>query len=354
MVIGDVLREYRAIGRRGRMIIMGLALATLAVALVSVSASEVRIGVLEAFRILYDHICGIEPATFKEILKDRIVCEQNIPRAIGAVLAGATLAVCGAMLQNLIRNPLADPYTLGISSGAMFGMVLCVGLGISVVPFIPTGDAQIVNAFVMALIPTAVVILISMFKKVTPTMMILCGIAVMYVFSAMTTLIKYSVESETLSMIYQWSIGSVSGLSWGAMPKMLAAFLVVVIPAYLLRSQIDLVAQGDNNAITLGVDPNRLRMMCLVIVSVGTAIIVCYTGTIGFVGLVAPHMARMMVGSKCRLLIPCSAAVGALMMISADYAVRIIAPSLPVGVIIALVCSPIFIYILVRMRKNAW
>lgn len=353
-MIDDVLNEYRAIGRRGRLIIAGIVAVTIVMMLLSVSASEVRIGVLEGFRIMYDRVCGTEPTVFKDILKDRIVCDENLPRGIGAVLAGATLSVCGAVLQSLIRNPLADPYTLGISSGAMFGMVLCVGLGFSIIPFIPSADSQIVNAFIMALIPTVVVVLVSMFKKVSPTMMILCGIAVMYVFSALTTLIKYSVESETLSMIYQWSIGSVSGLSWGSMPKMLAAFLIVTVPLYLLRDGIDLVAQGDNNALTLGVDPNRLRIICLVIVSIGTAITVCYTGTIGFIGLVAPHLARMAVGSKCRLLIPCSAAIGALMLISADYAVRVISPSLPVGVIVALVCSPIFIYILIRMRKNAW
>lgn len=354
MVTRPEIQKYHESTRRSIVWIVLFAVLTVILVFLSLSASTVKIGVLESFTILSDHLSGIEPSGYLPSLKDRIVFEQNIPRAIGAIIAGTVLSISGAALQSLIRNPLADPYTLGISSGAMFGMVLSAGLGVSVIPFISESDSMIVNAFIMSLIPTAVIVFIAAFKKVTATTMILCGIAVMYIFTAFTTLIKYTVDPETLAFIYEWSIGSVSGLSWGSLPKLIAAVLIVGIPMALVHRQIDIVAQGDDGAIALGIRPNRLRIISLVFISLGTAIVVCYTGTIGFVGLVAPHIARMLVGSQSRTLIPASAVIGSFMVLGADYIVRIVAPSLPVGVILALVCSPIFIFILVKMRKSAW
>lgn len=350
----DGIRDYRRRYRRSLHLILAVAAATFVVVLLSWSASSIQIGVLESFRIVVDHLSGVGTDDYLSMIKDRNVFDQNIPRSIGAVCAGMVLAVCGAVLQSLIRNPLAEPYTLGISSGALFGMVVSLSLGISVFPFLSDSDSQIVNAFLAALVPTAVVIAVAMFKKVTPTMMILCGIAVMYIFTALTTLIKYTMEPDTLAQVYAWSVGSVSGISWGALPKMIAAVLIVLVPMMAIHRRIDIVAQGDEEAIGLGINPNRLRIVALVIVSVATAIIVCYTGTLGFVGLVAPHVARIFVGSDNKVLIPCSAAIGALMVIGADYVVRLIAPNLPAGVILAIVCSPIFICLLVRMRRSAW
>ncbi len=354
VTIDEKIAQYREKEKNATFYLMLLCLIIAVVFFLSITASEIKISVLEGIQIIIDRINGVQPEGFLPTLKDRIVIDQNIPRGIGAIAAGIVLSISGAVLQNLIRNPLADPYTLGISSGALFGMVIYIAYGVSIVPFIIGDDAEIFNAFVAALAPTAVVIFMAMFKKVTPTMMILCGIAVMYIFNAVTVIIKYTIEPEKLSAIYQWSIGSVSGLAWGSLPKLMLAIVIVLIPMMYIREKIDIVAQGDNQAITLGVNPNKLRICSLIVVSVATAIIVCYTGTIGFVGLVAPHIARIFVGSKCKSLIPFSAAVGALMVLGCDYIVRVIAPTLPVGVILALVCSPIFIIILIRMRREVW
>lgn len=323
-------------------------------AVLSLSVSQTHITISESFRIFIDGLKNTEIDDYETYLKRKIVYETNGPRAIGALLAGATLAVGGAVLQNIIRNPLADPYTLGISSGALFGMVISLTMGISILPFLVNDDAQIVNAFVFALIPTAIIVFVSIFKKVSPTMMILCGIAVMYIFTAMTTMIKYTMDPDTYAQVYTWAIGSVGGLSWKSLPKMAAGLLVALIPVSIWSRKIDIIAQGDNQAITLGINPNLMRILCLIVISLGTATIVCYTGTIGFVGLVAPHIARRFVGSGCRYLIPCSAAIGALMVLGSDMALRILEPGLPTGVMIAMICSPIFIYILARMKRNVW
>lgn len=353
-MVNELFRQYRATMKKSTIRIGLFVGLTALLVFISLSASDVKIGLLEGIRIFVDHMSGSEPSGFLPTLKDRIVFEQNMPRALGAILAGATLSICGASLQSLIRNPLADPYTLGISSGAMFGMVLSVGLGISIIPFINPDDGLILNAFVMSLLPTAVIVFIATFKKVTPTMMILTGIAVMYIFTALTTLIKYSVEAETLSFIYQWSIGSVSGISWENIPKMIAGLLIAGVPMIFIHRRIDIVAQGDEGAIALGINPNKLRIISLILASLATSIIVCYTGTIGFVGLVAPHIARIFVGSMGKMLIPASAALGAFMVLGSDYIVRLVDSSLPVGVILALVCSPVFILILIKMRKSSW
>ena len=340
--------------RRSIILIVVLLVATVIVSLASLSVSTIDIGFWESFQIIIDHLNGVEPSDFRSTLKDTVVFSENVPRVLGALIAGAVLSISGALLQSLIRNPLAEPYTLGISSGAMFGMVLSVGLGFSIVPFLSSSDGMIINAFVFSLIPTTVVILVAMFKKVTPTMMILCGIGVMYVFTALTTLVKYSVDPDTLSSIYQWSIGSVSGLSYGSIEKMLIALAIAVVPLFFIHRRVDIVAQGDETAISLGINPNRLRIVTLVFVSMATAIVVCYTGTISFVGLVAPHIARRVVGNTSKYMIPASAVIGSLMVVSADYIVHEFTPTLPVGVILALVCSPIFIYILIKMKKNSW
>ncbi|MBO4551585.1 MAG: iron ABC transporter permease [Candidatus Methanomethylophilaceae archaeon] len=354
MVISDVRDDLKKKKSNAITLIVILLIISLVLVVYSLSISTVKIGILESFSIFINHLCGVKPTDFLSYLKDRVVFEENGPRALGALMAGAVLGISGAVLQNIIRNPLADPYTLGISSGALFGMVVSLTLGFSIIPFLTGLDAAVVNAFIFALIPTAIVVVISTFKKVSPTMMILCGIAVMYIFNASTTMMKYTADPETFAEIFAWSIGSVSGLAWGSLVRLFIALLLVLIPMMIWHRQIDIIAQGDNQAITLGVNPNRLRIYCLIFTSLATALVVCYTGTIGFVGLVAPHIARIKFGSNCKFLIPASAVIGALMILGSDVVLRLINPSLPVGVMIALICTPFFIYILTRMNKKMW
>lgn len=354
MVKEEIVAKIHEMNQRHMLLTVSIIIVILIVAILSLSVAQIKVGIIESFCIFIDGVMGVEPDNFMDHLKMYVVYENNTPRAIGAIFAGATLAVGGAVLQNIIRNPLADPYTLGISSGALFGMVISVTTGFCILPFINDDYQQFVNSFVFALIPTAVIVLVSMFKKVSPTMMILCGIATMYIFTACSTMIKYTMDPDAYAMIYTWSVGSVNNLQLKSIPKMVFGFLITIIPLWIWHSKIDVIAQGDNQAITLGVNPNLMRILCLVFISIGTSIIVCHTGTIGFVGLVAPHIARRFVGSGCRQLIPASAALGGLMVLGSDVVMRLLEPGLPVGVMIALICSPIFIIILVKMKKNAW
>ena len=328
---------------------------TVVTVIISISISQYPIGFFEAFHILVNHLNGEVGTQYADWLKDQIIWDRNLPRAIGGVAVGATLGVGGAVMQSIIKNPLADPYTTGISSGAMFGVTVCIVLGISFVPFAGGDLAQIINAFVFSLIPAAVIIFVSTFKKMSPTMMVLIGIGVMYVFTASTTLLKFTASDETIDEIYRWGVGSIGKITWENLPLLLGAMIFIITVSMFLSKSINILSSKDESALSLGVNPSKMRLICLIVVSVSTAMAVCFTGTIGFVGLVSPHIARMTVGSNVRYLIPCSAAVGGFMLIAADCIARNAGTTgLPVGVITALIGSPLFLYFLIRQKKSAW
>jgi len=346
---------YKRHFRKSVLVTAAIIVLTIVTVIISISISQYPIGFTESYHILLDHFNGKETVTYAEWLKDLIVWDLNLPRAIGGVAVGVILGVGGTVMQSIIRNPLADPYTTGISSGAMFGVTVYLVLGISIVPFAQGSLPQIMNAFVFALIPSAAIIFVSSFKKTNPVMMVLIGIGIMYIFTASTTLLKFTASSETIAEIYIWGVGSIGKITWDSVPIILGAMVFIVAVGMFLSKSINALSSGDNTATSLGVNPTRMRLICLIMVSIATAVAVCFTGTIGFVGLVAPHIARMTVGSNIRYLIPCSAAVGGFMLIAADCIARNAGTTgLPVGVITALIGSPLFLYFLIRQKKSAW
>ncbi|MDR2846020.1 MAG: iron ABC transporter permease [Candidatus Methanoplasma sp.] len=353
--VTSVSSEYRKYKRRGIIVTACIVAATFLVIMISISISQYPVGFTEAYKIMVGHINGADPQTYADRLKDHIIWDMNLPRAIGGVMAGAILAIGGAVMQNMIKNPLADPYTTGISSGALFGITVYIVAGVSVIPFASEGISQIANAFVFALIPAFVILFLSAFRKTSPTMMVLIGIGVMYMFSASTSLLKFMADPNDLAEIYTWSIGSIGKITWDNIPVLFVSMVFILASMLIMSKSINVLSSGDNASLSLGINPTRLRMVCLIIISITTATAVCFTGTIGFVGLVAPHIARMFVGSNIRALVPCSAAIGAFMLIAADCIARNAGTTgLPVGVITALIGSPLFLYFLVRQKKNSW
>lgn len=309
------------------------------------------ITVPEAISALFGHLTG----GFVDESDDYYIWDVRTPRAIAAILVGAGLAVAGVIMQNDFKNPLADPYTMGISSGAFLGATLNLVFGISVIPMLSGGNATVVNAMVFSLIPTAIIIVVSRFRRMTPVAMILTGIAVMYLFSSITQIILVSAPSESLADAYQWRVGSLSRVGWESLPVMLAADVVLIALLWFLSGKLNVMYAGDRGAQTLGEHAQKIRVATLVLASLMTACLVCYTGTIGFIGLVGPHVARILVGSNNRYLIPASAAFGAAFIILADTVAKVSGPNgLPVGVICSMIGGPLFIWILVKQRKSAW
>jgi len=346
---------YRALTKKHLLLIVAVILITIVITTYSICVTQYSISFEEALTVIHNRLNNILPSTNKEELLDFIVWDNLIPRGLAGVLIGAILGVCGCLMQSTIRNPLADPYTTGISSGALLGVTLYVIFGISLIPESVSGVGMMTMAFIFALIPCSAILLISAFKKISSTTIVLIGIALMYFFTSVSTLFRYTGTDESIAIIYSWTVGTLGKAGWDSIiPLLLTTILIVVISMYLANS-INVMSTSDKIAISLGVNPQRIRLIMMVVVSISAAIAVCYSGTIGFVGLVAPHVSRIFVGSNAKILIPASACIGAFMLIAADVVSRIIIPTgLPVGIITSLVGGPLFLLILIRQKRNAW
>ena len=314
----------------------------------AMTVGDYTIGFWDTYKVIIDHLRGSITEAFETA--DYIIWEWRLPRICTGILAGAGLGAAGAVMQSILRNPLADPYTTGISSGASFGATLAIGLGITVVS---GAYAIVAGAFIFALIPMAVILLVSKMKGASPTTMIMAGIAVMYIFNAMTTLIKLWVSPDTLSAIFAWSVGSIDGATWTQVYTMTSFVVLGLIVLLILSRKLNVLSTGDECSRSIGVDANRLRIICMLIVSFLAAGVVSFTGLIGFIGLVSPHISRLVIGSDNRFLIPASAAFGAALLMISDVVGRtIMAPTvIQVGVITAFIGGPVFLYLIIKQKK---
>lgn len=345
-------KEYFAKRRVRMAIIASMVVALVALEIYSLSVNNFRVSFMEAMEAVSNRINHVQPGTYVERMIDYVVVEVNGPRAVAAVLLGTVLAVCGAVMQSVTHNPLAEPYTIGISSAALFGVTISIALGVSIVPGLDRGAAGATNAFIFAMVPAVVIVLITTFRKLSPNMMILIGIGMMYAFSAVTTLIKFNADEDDLQEIYIWSLGTLSKIGWGDILPMASAAALVFVGFTYLAKTINLLVAGDNVCQSLGANPFFVRMLCFSMVSLAVAVAVCYSGTIGFVGLVAPHMTRLFTGNNNRLLIPVSAIAGSMLILIGDIVVRMLPGGLPAGVITALIGSPLFLYFLLQQSKQ--
>lgn len=313
----------------------------------SLTIGTYKIGFLETYEIIWDHITG----NIQDAAKDEVIFELRMPRIMAGILAGAGLAVAGACMQSTLKNPLADPFTTGVSSGATLGATIAIILGISI------GGAGIVaNAFIFALIPTAMMVAISRMKSASPTMMIMAGIAIMYLFGAITTMLKMWSDPDDLKSLYMWEVGSLGLADWDGVLIMLPVVIAGILIIQLLSRQLNVMATGDENAKALGVDASKMRSILLVVVALVAATIVSFTGMIGFVGLVCPHVVRIVIGADNRYLIPASAVFGIALLLAADLVGRtIIAPTIiQVGVITSFLGGPMFLWLLLRNKSKVW
>ena len=340
--------SYRGKTMKKVVFIIILVVAAIIFAGYAMTVGTYPIGFWETYELVYDHFFGV----VKDETAEYLLFEWRLPRICTGLIAGAGLAAAGAVMQSILRNPLADPYTTGISSGASFGAALAIGLGITIVD----GDySLVVGAFVFALIPTAVIILVSKMRGASPTTMIMAGIAIMYIFNAMTTMIKLWISPDALAELYAWSVGTIDGSTW---PQVTLMFAVVVLGYAMLQlssRRLNVLSTGDESSRSIGVNANRLRIFCLLVVTFLAAGIVSFTGLIGFIGLVSPHICRLVIGSDSRFLIPASAAFGAALLTIADVIGRTAfqPATVQVGVITAFIGGPMFMYLILRQRKGS-
>jgi iron complex transport system permease protein len=330
------------------------ALLLAAVASVSLGAGSPRF--TEAMSVIFSRLFPFLNINSGTPLTQIIVLNLRLPRIILAMVAGAGLAAAGATMQGALRNPLVSSYVLGVSSAAGFGAALAIVFGVGVLSIFG-GYLVIVNAFIFSLLAMVIVYGIARLRGMSIETVILVGIAVGFLFSALLSLIQYvSPEYKAVSAVVFWLMGSLSSATWGDILIVLPIVLITVLLMVQQSWNINVMSMGHEVAIGLGVNTKRVLATNMVLETLSTASIIAFTGVIGFVDLIAPHMARMLIGSDHRFLIPCSALVGALLLLCSDTVARlVIAPTeLPVGIVTSLLGVPFFVYILVSKRRVSW
>lgn len=297
------------------------------------------------------------PGLDVSLLDDRIVWQLRLPRVLGAAATGAGLALCGAVLQSLTRNDLADPYLLGISNGAAVGAVSVIVLGVSFAGLVGTALVG-AGAFVGALAALALVLTLASGRSgaLPPTRVVLAGVAVGQVCAAYTSfVVMMSGDHDAARRVLGWTLGSLAGIRWNGALVLVGLVVLAFCLVMAYTRALDAFAFGEVAAGSLGVSVRRTRWTLMVATAVVTAGLVAFTGAIGFVGLVVPHLARLVCGPLHRTLLPLSAAGGALLLVLADTAARTVVPGqeVPVGVVTAAVGAPVFVWLLHRQGSTA-
>lgn len=349
----EIQRKYISLRNRNFILAGAILLAAVIVSFFTILCSvHEGLSISVSFEVLMKHLQG---SSYDDYYYDLIVWDYYVPRAIACVFVGAGLAVGGCVMQTIMRNPLADPYTTGVASGASFGVALFIMMDFALLPNVGYSLSLTVNAIAFSTIPTIAIILISKRKTITPTTMILAGIAIMYVFRAATTLMTLYADSDAVDLVYKWNVGSVKGIEFNQMWVVVAVTLICTAILLYLSHDVTMLTAGDKNARSMGVRTKLVRVISLAVIAIMTATIVGFTGTIGFMGLVAPHVARMFVGSNLKYLIPTSAAFGAAILVVCDLITKIgFADALPVGVLTSIIGGPVFIVLLIKGARKVW
>lgn len=284
---------------------------------------------------------------------ETVVVAVRGPRVLLGAVVGAGLGVVGMTLQALVRNPLADPFLLGVSSGASVGAVAVILTGASIFGFASVSVA----AFAGSLAALALVYLLSRAGgQITTTRLVLAGVAVAYVLSAVTSLMLIMARTgDQARQVLTWMLGGLGGASWDALWLPLAVLLVGLTVLLAQSRTLNVLLAGDEAAVTMGVDANRFRAQMFVLTSLITGVLVAVSGPIGFVGLILPHAVRLIVGSDHRRALPATALAGASFLVLADMAARTLASpqEIPVGVLTALCGGPFFLWLIRRDARRS-
>ncbi|ODA43121.1 iron ABC transporter permease [Desulfosporosinus sp. BG] len=294
-------------------------------------------------------VATVEPTT------EVIVWTLRLPTGLMAIVVGATLGIAGAEMQTILDNPLASPYTLGISSGAGFGAALAMVVGGGKLP-IPEAYLVPSSAFIFALLTCLLIYFIGRARAMTAETMVLAGIGLMFLFHALLALLQYMASAEALQAIVFWLFGSLMKATW---PKvgLVSAVLLLAIPMIVKDAwKLTALKLGDEKAKSLGINVERLRLKTFVLISLLTASAVCFVGTIGFIGLVGPHIARMLVGEDQRFFLPLSALGGALLLSVASIGSKLIIPGaiFPIGIVTSLIGVPFFFSLILTQKREYW
>ncbi len=283
-----------------------------------------------------------------------VILKIRLPLILGAIIAGAGLGICGCVMQAVLKNPMASPFTLGISSGAHFGISIGAVFGVTILngPYFLVG-----NAFLCALLCSGFIISLSALRGATSETLVLAGIAVNYLFQATNQFLTYIADDAQRNIMSLWGMGSLSSLNWNGVCFLLIASLICLPLIFMRAWDLNLMTSGDESAKSMGVNAGHIRIFIMVVASLLVAAIVAFVGVMGFVGLIAPHMGRMILGNDHRYLIPASGGIGAAILLIANALSMNILGSvvLPTGIIMSMIGVPLFLSLILKgKRKEFW
>ena len=341
---------------RFRILVVGLTVALAFAMLLAVSLGAVAVPVGVSARILAHHLVpGSVDPTWGPV-EDQIIWTFRLPRVLLGALVGAGLAVVGTVLQAVVRNPLADPYLLGISSGASLGAVLVLVLGSATIGGLSVSAA----AFAGAVAATALVYVLARRRgRVTPLRLILAGVAVAYLFQAAYSYVILRTTNAQATQAAQgvlfWLLGSLGAVRWSTLTVPAIGLGIGCVVLIVQARSLNAVAVGDEAALSLGIPVQRFRVQMLGVTSLVTGVLVAVSGTIAFVGLIVPHLARLMVGADHRRVLPTAALTGALFLVLVDLVARTAEQGveLPLSIVTAVLGVPFFVWLLRRRERGA-
>ncbi|OLT16990.1 ABC transporter permease [Pseudonocardia sp. CNS-139] len=335
--------------RRARqaLVLAGLAVTLLACVLLAVGAGPVAVHPATTVQVVGSHLLPQLVAPVPDPLDDQIIWEFRFPRVLLGVVVGAGLAVVGAVMQAVVRNPLADPYLLGVSAGAALGAVLVLVLGSAAA----AGLSLPAAAFGGALVSTLAIYLLARRRgRITPLRMVLAGVALAYLFQAGYSYLLLIADPRGAQSVLFWLLGSLGSARWDALPLPTAVVALGTVALLTQSRPLNALLTGDESARSLGLGVDRFRAAMLVLTSVLVGTMVAVSGAIAFVGLIVPHAVRLVLGADHRRLMPAAALVGAIFLVLVDLAARTVAEptELPLTIVTAVVGVPFFLWLLGR------
>ena len=337
-------RRYRSYILRKWLIITAMLLALAAVSLLSLLAGSSSLTFADIFRSL------IGQGSREQGI---IIWNIRMPRIAAAIAVGAALSLSGCIMQCVLHNPLASSSTLGVSQGASFGAALAlisIGTGTTAAPWLVTA-----SAFAGGIATTIAMLVLSRLRISTPSSMILAGVAISSMFSGATTLIQYFADDTMVASIVYWTFGNLGRASWSEIAMIASTAILSFLFFIINRWNYNAIGSDRHTAKSLGVNINFLIPISLALCALMTSVAVAFTGCISFIGLIAPHAVRKLVGNDFRFLIPGSAIAGAILLLASDIACRTAAAPivLPVGALTSFIGAPIFLCLILRERRKA-
>lgn len=348
-------REVRALHVRRITIIAVSSIALILAMLLSITVGSANVSIPEASASIWRMVTGTAAPDQRSLMVDSIIRDLRLPRTLLGLYVGIALAVAGAGMQAVLRNPLVSPFTLGVSSAASFGAAMSIVFGVSM-GGLGARYGLMGLAFVFGMSTVALIYLVSTVKGSGRETYLLTGVAVGYLFSAGVSATKLVSKDDQLRDITLWTMGGMWGASWEAVVALTPIIIVSVVLLYLKAGDLNAMSAGEDVATSLGVRVRRLRLSVLALATLMASATIAFTGIIGFVGLVAPHIARMLLGGDARYLIPGAGVLGALLIVVSDMIGRVVlAPvEVPVGIITSIVGVPFFIFLIMRQRRGWW